>query len=167
MNIFNPDNESSFRLLLDANNLCGGVMEKRPLPLKDFQKVEMPLQENLKMDIDSDVGYIFEVGLEYPDYLHGQHKDFPVAQTKENIEEKFLSDFQLNLLEKMGVKNLNHQKLMDTEQQKQLHCALSQFEAVCGAGLNSKESSEFFSFVNHFGYAHTFCTTQRIESVNK
>ena len=39
MNSFNPDNESSFGLLLDANNLYGGVMEKLPLPLKDLQKV--------------------------------------------------------------------------------------------------------------------------------
>ena len=93
MNSFNPDNESSFELLLDANNLNGGVMEKLPFPLKDFQKVEIPLQEILNTDIDSDVGYILEVDLEYPDYLHDQHKDFPLAPTKENIEENFLSDF--------------------------------------------------------------------------
>ena len=114
MNSFNPDNESSFGLLLDANNLYGGVMEKLPLPLKDFQKVEIPHREILNTDIDSDVGYILEVDLEYPDYLHDQHKDFPLAPTKENTEKKFLSDFQFNLLEKMGVKKLNHQKLMQT-----------------------------------------------------
>ena len=114
MNSFNPDNESSFGLLLDANNLYGGIIEKLPLFLKDFQKVEIPFQEILNTDIDSDVGYTLEVDLEYPDYLHDQHKDFPLATTKENIEEKFLSDFQLNLLEKMGVKKLSHQKLMQT-----------------------------------------------------
>ena len=100
MNSFNPDNESSFGLLLDANKLNCGVMEKLLLPLKNIQKVENPLQENLKTDLDSDVAYILEVDLEYSDYLHDQYKDFPLAPTKESIEEKFLSDFQLNLLEK-------------------------------------------------------------------
>ena len=79
-------------------------MEKLPLPLKDFQKVEIPLQEILKTDIDSDVGYILEIDLKYPDYLNDQQR-FSSHAHKENIEEKFLSDFQLNLLEKMGVKN--------------------------------------------------------------
>ena len=103
MNSFNPDNELSFGLLLDANNLYGGVIEKLPLPLKDFLKVEIPFQEILNTDIDSDVEYILEVDLEYPDYLHDRHKDFPLAPTKER-----------DLLEKMGVKKLNHQKLMQT-----------------------------------------------------
>ena len=101
MNSFNPDDELSFGLLLDANSLYGGVMEKLRLPLKDFQKVEIPLQEILNTDSESDIAYILEVDLEYPDYLHDQHKVFPLAPTKENIEEKFLSQFQLNLLEKM------------------------------------------------------------------
>ena len=56
MNSFKPDNEPSFGVLLDVNNLYGGSMEKLPLPLKDFQKVEIPLQNILNTDIDSDVG---------------------------------------------------------------------------------------------------------------
>ena len=70
-------------------------MEKPPLPLKDFQKVEIPLQDILNADIDSDLGYILEVDLEYPDHLHDQHKDFPLAPSKENIPEKFLSYFKI------------------------------------------------------------------------
>ena len=56
INSFNPDNESKFGLLLDANNLYGGFMEKLPILLKDFQKVE--------------------IDPEHPDYLQDQHKDF-------------------------------------------------------------------------------------------
>ena len=42
---------------------------------------------------------------------------------------------------KNGSKKIESPKTdVDTEQQKQLHCALSQFEAVCGAGFNSKQS---------------------------
>ena len=64
-------------------------MEKLLLPLKDFQKVEIPLQEVLNTDIDSDVGYILEVDLEYPDYLHDQHKGFPLAPTKKTLKKSF------------------------------------------------------------------------------
>ena len=38
MKDFKADEESCFRLLVDANNLYGGVMERLPLPLKDFKK---------------------------------------------------------------------------------------------------------------------------------
>ena len=89
-------------------------MEKLPLPLKDFQKLEMPLQDILNTDIISVVGYILEVDLEYPDCLHNQHKDVPLAPTKQSVEENSISDFQLNLFEKMGVKNMNQQKMMQT-----------------------------------------------------
>ena len=44
MNSFNPDDESNFGLLLDANILYDGVMQKLSLPLKGFQKVEIHLQ---------------------------------------------------------------------------------------------------------------------------
>ena len=105
MTTFKPVNESSFGRLIEANNLYGGVMEKLPLPLKDFQKVEIPLQDILYTDIDSDVGDVVEVDLEYPDYLNDQRKYFPPAPTKQNMEGKFLSDFQQNLLEKWEEKN--------------------------------------------------------------
>ena len=107
-----------FGLLLDANNLYGGVMEKLPLPLKDSQKVEIPLQDILNTDIDSNIGYILEVEREYPDNFHDQQKNFPLAPRKENTEEKFRNEFQLNLLEKIGFKKMNHQKLMQTPNNK-------------------------------------------------
>ena len=56
LNGFNPDYESIFVLILDANSLYGRVLEKLPLPLKDFQEIEIPLQDIHFMDIDSDVG---------------------------------------------------------------------------------------------------------------
>ena len=43
----------SSALLNDANALYGGVMEKLPLPLKGFQKVEITLElDILNTDID-------------------------------------------------------------------------------------------------------------------
>ena len=96
---FNSAADSTFGFLVDANNLYGGVMEKLPLPLKDFKKVDVSLEQILETKIDSPVGYILEVDLEYPDVLHDQQKDFPLAPTKEQVDAEFLSDYQLNILE--------------------------------------------------------------------
>ena len=104
----------TFGFLVDANNLYGGVMEKLPLPLKDFKKVDVSLDQFLNTTIDSNVGYILEVDLEYPDALHDLHYDFPLAPTKENIEECFLSDYQLNILELIGFKKTKQPKLLQT-----------------------------------------------------
>ena len=111
---FKPSEESTFGFLVDANNLYGGVMEKLPLPLKDFRKVDVSLNQILNTPIDSNVGYILEVDLDYPDVLHDIQKDFPLAPTKENIEESFLSDYQLNILERMGLKKTKQHKLLQT-----------------------------------------------------
>ena len=101
---FNPDKESTFGFLVDANNLFGGVMEKLPLPSKDFRKVNVPLEHVLQTPTDSPVGYILEVDLEYPDALHDLQEGFPLAPTKEIVDGAFLSDYQLNILEGMGMK---------------------------------------------------------------
>ena len=111
---FNPDEESTFGFLVDANNLYGGVMEKLPLPTKDFRKVNVTLEHVLQTPIDSPVGYILEVDLEYPDALHDLQEDFPLAPTKEIVDGAFLSDYQLNILERMGMKNVKTAKLVQT-----------------------------------------------------
>ena len=111
---FNATEESSYGFLVDANNLYGGVMEKLPLPLKNFRKVNVPLEQILSTDADSSIGYILEVDLEYPDDIHDSQKDFPLAPTKENIEENSLSEFQLNLLQTMGIKKVKTPKLVQT-----------------------------------------------------
>ena len=72
--------------MIDANNLYGGVMEKYPLPLRDFQwNNSITIEEVLSTKLDDDIGYVVEVDIEYPDALHEKHADFPMAPTKENI----------------------------------------------------------------------------------
>ncbi|GFS74250.1 uncharacterized protein TNCV_1681811 [Trichonephila clavipes] len=80
MSNFNPDNELKYLMYLDANNLYGYAMSKY-LPLKDFVWSDNDLTEQdiLNLSDESDVGYILEVDLEYPSYLHDKHSDFPLA----------------------------------------------------------------------------------------
>ena len=49
-------------------------------------------------------GYFLEVDLEYPEELHGEHDEYPLAPEKFKIKRKYLSHHQKHLHEKCGVK---------------------------------------------------------------
>ena len=74
---FNPEESIKYLSYFDANNLYGWAMSQY-LPFEGFKFVENP--ENLdihNISDESDIGYIFEVDLDYPDSLHDDHKDLP------------------------------------------------------------------------------------------
>ena len=104
----------SFIIMIDANNLYGGIMEKFPLPPHEFEMFEKSewtheqaqeiLRRILNTPDDDEVGYIVVVDLSYPDSLHDLHSDFALALTKEAIDECWLSEYQSSLLADMQIK---------------------------------------------------------------
>ena len=83
---FNPKEPTKFIIMIDANNLYGGIMENFSLSFNDFELLDQQwetklephfLQNVLETTDDSDFGYIMEVDLSYPDALHDPHSDFP------------------------------------------------------------------------------------------
>lgn len=104
MDKYDNQSDSSYIMYLDANNLYGHSMSQK-LPISDFQwvKIENICIEALKND--KDWGYILEVDLEYPKYLHTAHNEYPLAP--EHFEEKLCP----NLFDKekyvVHVKNLH------------------------------------------------------------
>ena len=109
---FDAENPSTFIIMIDASNLYGGVMEKFCLPLNDFDYFDQVWDSEIEPELinkiletadDSDVGYIVEVDLDYPDDIHNLHSDFPLAPTKDKIGAYWLSDYQRELLEQMQV----------------------------------------------------------------
>ena len=104
---FDPKQPSTFIVMIDANNLYGGIMEKFPLPLNDFEFTDQKwepeiepqfIQKVLDTSDESSVGYIVEVDLSYPDELHDLHSDFPLAPMKQKVESCWLGDYQEELL---------------------------------------------------------------------
>lgn len=91
MHDYDVNQDSSFIIYLDINNLYGDAM-RRPLPIDNFRWMsedEVKLFDISTQRIDSDVGYILEVDLEYPHSLHDLHNDYPFcAETKLPIEGK-------------------------------------------------------------------------------
>ena len=77
----------TYGIMLDANNLYGGIMEKFPLPLKDFAiDSQSSLDTILNTFNESPIGYILEVDLDYPDSLHNLHKDFLWLQLRRELK---------------------------------------------------------------------------------
>ena len=75
---FNLKQKSTYLLYVDANNLYGWAMSKK-LPIDgfmccdDLKKFTCEFIRNYDDDIDT--GYLPEVDIEYPKYLHDSHRE--------------------------------------------------------------------------------------------
>ena len=101
-----PDYDSSqpstFGFCLDANNLYGGVMQNEKLPQSDFTlNSDITLAEILNCPDDNPVGYFVEV-------------DFPLAPSKNIVEDDWLSDYPVNLRESRNLPPSKVPKLLQT-----------------------------------------------------
>lgn len=76
---FNPNEKSSYLMYIDSNNLYGLAMSKA-MPKNGFQwmkKREIKALNLENVSDDSEVGYILEVDVVYPQHLHDSHNDLP------------------------------------------------------------------------------------------
>ena len=125
MSDYKPKNNSSFILIIDANNLYGGILQKFLLPLGEFElfdksewtdeNAQKILSRILNIPGDIGTGYIVDVDLSYPDSLHDLHSDFPLAPIKEAINECWLSDYHCDLLADMQIKKTTSGEKADPE----------------------------------------------------
>ena len=88
--------ERSFLLYIDQNELYSYAMQKYRLLTHGFRLLSMEEIHDLNpryIADDSNVGYILEVTLKYPENLHDihAHKDFPLACQKLTLRDELLS----------------------------------------------------------------------------
>ena len=128
--------------MIGANNLYGGIMEKFSLPISEselFDKSEWTddnAQEILRRiwntPDDDKVGYNVKADLSYPESLHGLHFYFPLAPTKEAIDECCLSENQSDLLADMQIKPPQVKKSSSrrSSTNKIIHCATKRWNSM-------------------------------------
>ena len=77
---YDPSKESTYILYLGANNLYGWAMSK-PLPTHGFEWMSESELENWES-----IPCILEVDLDYPESLHDEHNDYPLASERMTID---------------------------------------------------------------------------------
>ena len=109
---YDEDTPHSYIMYLDANNLYGWAMSQS-LPRGSFEWVEDVDSLNvMTIPDDGDKGYILEVDLEYPDHIHDQHSDYPLAPERKTIPIHELSPYSQELREELGMKGKPSKKLV-------------------------------------------------------
>ena len=111
---YNIDEESTYIVPLDANNLYGWAMSE-PQPCSEFEWLNN--EQIDKFDItqipdETETGYILEVNLDYPPELHNLHSDYPLAPESTLITEDQLSPYQISLLHDLNMKPGTTKKLV-------------------------------------------------------
>ena len=111
---YDSNNASNYIIYLDANNLYGYSMIQY-LPVGGFRWLSVLEQNTFVLENigdDSDDGYILEVDLSYPNKIHDDHNDFPLAPESMEIKYDMLSKYQIQLLELLEIKHSNSKKLI-------------------------------------------------------
>ena len=91
MSDYDSNKQSTFITYLDKNNLYGWAMSEY-LPYREFEWLKnVDELDVMSINEKSDVGYILEVDLEYPDKLHELHNDYPLAPKKLAVSGDMLS----------------------------------------------------------------------------
>ena len=97
---YNSKEPLSYIVYLDANNLYGYAMSQ-PLPTGGFrwlQQEEWNLLDWKSLEPTSTKGYILEVDLEYPNELHENHNDYPLAPDKRQMQFETLNEYQIRIM---------------------------------------------------------------------
>ena len=107
---------SKYIMYLDANNLYGWAMSQY-LPTGGFKWMTQKQIDKINLanyKEDSDKGIILEVDLEYPEELHNQHNDYPLAAEKIKVTKDMLSDYCKNISDKYNISTGLVSKLIPT-----------------------------------------------------
>ena len=98
---------------LDMNNLYGGALSQY-LPYGGFKWVKTTNETVNRILNKKDIilhGYFLEVDLGYPENLHDEHSDYPMAPEKIEIKTEWLSPYFLENANKFDIITANIKKL--------------------------------------------------------
>ena len=90
---YDSDKQSTFITYLDKNNLYDWAMSEY-LGYGEFEWLKnVDELDVMSINEKSDIGYILEVDLKYPNELHELHNDYPLAPEKLTVTNDILSNY--------------------------------------------------------------------------
>ncbi|XP_026285709.2 uncharacterized protein LOC113211531 [Frankliniella occidentalis] len=110
------DEPHSYIMYYDANSLYSTALCEK-LPIGGFRFLtdrEIDEFDVTKINPESDIGYLFEVDLEYPTELHDKHNDYPLAPEHVEPQYKDLSKLQKKLVRDYELSRKSTKKLIPT-----------------------------------------------------
>ena len=124
-----PDEATArtYGLLVDANNVHGGFLQKFLLPLSDFESMDVELSSFFKAANNSEVGVVLEVVLDYSDALHNMQKDFPVAP-REKMSLQYVARLSDGSIGSHAFHNMQKDFPVASQKEKKNHNMLSQYK---------------------------------------
>ena len=100
MSDYDSNKPSTFITYFDNNNLYGWAMSEY-LPYGEFKWLKNVNElDVMSINEKSDVGYILEVDLEYPEELHELHNDYLLASEKLAVTDDMLSTYCKKIADK-------------------------------------------------------------------
>jgi hypothetical protein len=100
---YDPSKPSSYITYLDVNNLYGYTL-KHALSCRDFRwEKESSFNSIIEkiMRGETNRGFFIEADLNYPDHLHDEHNDYPLAPEKYIVSSEELSLHQQHIIDEM------------------------------------------------------------------
>lgn len=100
------NNKTSHILYFDCTNLYAFGLNSC-LPLNSFEWLNKKAVESfdlMAIPQNSDFGFFLEVDLEYPNHLHDQHNDLPLAPEKKIVTSDMLSPYTKDIASKFKIK---------------------------------------------------------------
>ena len=112
MNDYDPEKPSTFITYLDKNDFYGRTMSEY-LPYEEFKWFKNVDGFDVNsINEKSEIGYFFEVDLEYLDELHELHNDYPLFPEKLAISSDMLSKYCKKIADEYGIKVSDIKKLI-------------------------------------------------------
>ena len=112
MSDYDSKKPSTFITYFDKNNLYGWSMSEY-LPYEQFKWLKnVDELDVMSINEKSDVGYILEVDLKYPNELHELHNDYPLAPEKLTVTNDILSNYCKSIADKYEIKVGDIKKLI-------------------------------------------------------
>ena len=106
MQPYDVNEPNKFITYLDANDIYGWAMSQY-LPYSGFKWLNRGEVDNFdvnSIEENSPIGYILEVGLEYPGELHELDNDYPLASEKLEISHNMLSNYCSSIANEYNIK---------------------------------------------------------------